>query len=150
LSSNNNTYLTIITIVDARRLGEDYSNNNNNAIICDGVAATGEIKIDQNQNQNQDQQRSLWDVVDNLKYEITQLIIAQQNQNQNQNHRSLGGGISQQHEQQQQQQQRSLYQEWARNDEGMLHWWIWLIIALCIAACLCLSCCCFSVCCLRD
>lgn len=40
-------------------------------------------------------------------------------------------------------------QEWARNDDGELLWWIWLIVGLSIALC-CFVCCCSSACCLRD
>lgn len=57
-------------------------------------------------------------------------------------HRSLGGGVED---------ARDLIQQqaWARDDEGKILWWIWLIIALCCTCC-CLVCCVSSACCLRD
>jgi hypothetical protein len=57
---------------------------------------------------------------------------------QGRGHRSLGGG-------------RSLAQQpsWARDDEGNILWWVWLIIGLSCFMC-CLVCCCASACCLRD
>jgi len=64
-------------------------------------------------------------------------------------HRSLGGGVN--GVSSSSSSGRSLYQqqEWARDDEGKILWWIWLIIALCGALC-CFVCCCASACCLQD
>ena len=47
--------------------------------------------------------------------------------------------------------ERNLIQEqaWARDDEGQILWWIWLIIAICGFIC-CFVCCWSSACCLRD
>lgn len=60
------------------------------------------------------------------------------------NHRTLGGGVESYY-------QRDLIQEqtWARDDEGNILWWIWLIIAICCFICL-FVCCWSSACCLRD
>ncbi len=59
-------------------------------------------------------------------------------------HRSLGGGVGSDS-------QRKLIQEqsWARDDEGEILWWIWLIIGVCAFICL-FVCCWSSACCLRD
>merc|ERR1719491_1469014 len=35
------------------------------------------------------------------------------------------------------------YQAWARDQNGNILWWIWLIIGLCIVGCCCVSCCSF-------
>jgi hypothetical protein len=62
-------------------------------------------------------------------------------------HRSLGGGVNGVSSSS----GRSLYQqqEWARDDEGKILWWIWLVIALSGALCF-FVCCCASACCLQD
>eukprot|EP00537_Pseudo-nitzschia_pungens_P018474 CAMPEP_0172408064 /NCGR_PEP_ID=MMETSP1061-20121228/75660_1 /TAXON_ID=37318 /ORGANISM="Pseudo-nitzschia pungens, Strain cf. pungens" /LENGTH=230 /DNA_ID=CAMNT_0013144181 /DNA_START=479 /DNA_END=1170 /DNA_ORIENTATION=+ len=44
---------------------------------------------------------------------------------------------------------RRLNQEWARDENGKILWWIWVVIGASIAMCG-LFCCCMSVCCLRD
>jgi len=65
-------------------------------------------------------------------------------------HRSLGGGVENSPVSFPKF-QRSLVQQqsWARDDEGKILWWIWLIIGLCCGLC-CVVCCCASACCLRD
>lgn len=140
----------VTVVVDGRRLGEENSskNNNNGIILYDVLSSTAaaSIRIEDPEEDDQDRRSLVWNVIDNLKNVMTQLVIeSNQDTNQNQNHRSLGGGIITQH----QQRQRSLYQEWARDSTGTLYWWIWLIIALSIAGCCCFTCC-FSVCFLRD
>ena len=40
-------------------------------------------------------------------------------------------------------------QSWARDDDGKILWWIWLIIGLSCGF-FCFVCCCASACCLRD
>ena len=66
-------------------------------------------------------------------------------------HRSLGGGVNHSASWNKFQRNRNLVQQqsWARNDEGEILWWIWLIIGLSCGLCV-IVCCCSSACCLRD
>ena len=131
-------------VVDAR-IG---NNNNKNAAIPRKPA----IKIgseQQQQQQHDEQHRSLLsNVVENLKSELPSLIESIHHASFN-THRAFGGGPTSSRDKSSLSSSRSLEQAWARDNNGDILWWIWLIIALGIALCFCL-CCCTSVCCLRD
>jgi len=66
-------------------------------------------------------------------------------------HRSLGGGALASDATATLPTIRNLAQQqsWARDDDGKILWWIWLIIGLSCGF-FCFVCCCASACCLRD
>lgn len=133
-------------IVDAR-IGSNNNKNKNAAIPQKPAIKIGSEQQRQQQHQEQqhdDEQHErslLSNVVENLKSELPSLIESIHHASFN-THRSFGGGPTSSSS-------RSLEQAWARDNNGDILWWIWLIIALGIALCFCL-CCCTSVCCLRD
>mmetsp|Transcript_17289 Transcript_17289/g.43131 ORF Transcript_17289/g.43131 Transcript_17289/m.43131 type:complete len:118 (-) Transcript_17289:339-692(-) len=64
-------------------------------------------------------------------------------------HRSLGGGVEVDASFSKNSRSLAQTQSWARDDDGNILWWIWLIIGLGCGF-FCIVCCCASACCLRD